>query len=122
MWTTKPPTSAHTSLTQPPASASNRLGELRDRTFDNQRHRASGLNLVASAIILWNTVYLSRAVDHLRHQGADVPDHLLAHVAPLGWEHVSLTGDYLGAISTSRANGSGRCAPQAQLAGLSVRF
>ena len=27
----------------------NRLGELRDRTFENQRHRASGLNLVASA-------------------------------------------------------------------------
>lgn len=44
----------------------NRLGELRDRTFENQRHRASGLNLVASAIILWNTVYLGRAVDHLR--------------------------------------------------------
>jgi hypothetical protein len=24
-----------------------------------------------------------------------VPDTLLAHVAPLGWEHISLTGDYL---------------------------
>jgi len=28
----------------------NRLGELRDRTFENQRHRASGLNLVSAAI------------------------------------------------------------------------
>lgn len=73
----------------------NRLGELRDRTFENQRHRASGLNLVASAIILWNTVYLHRAVQYLRGQGVDVSDDLLAHVAPLGWEHVSLTGDYL---------------------------
>jgi TnpA family transposase len=81
----------------------NRLGELRDRTFENQRHRASGLNLVASAIILWNTVYLGRAVDHLRHQGVEVPERLLAHVAPLGWEHVSLTGDYLwGDIDTPR--------------------
>ena len=53
------------------------------------------LSLVASAIILWNTVYLGRAVDHLRHQGAEVPERLLAHVPPLGWEHVSLTGDYL---------------------------
>ena len=70
------------------------MGELRDRTFENQRHRASGLNLVASAIILWNTVYLDRAVRHLQSQGAEVPDELLAHVAPLGWEHVSLTGDY----------------------------
>ena len=38
----------------------NRLGELRDRTFENQRYRASGLNLVVAAIVLWNTVYLER--------------------------------------------------------------
>ena len=40
----------------------NRLGELHDRTHENQRHRASGLNLVVAAIVLWNTVYLERAV------------------------------------------------------------
>jgi TnpA family transposase len=34
----------------------NRLGELRDRTLENQQHRASGLNLVVVAIVLWNTV------------------------------------------------------------------
>ncbi|MGT2516310.1 Tn3 family transposase (plasmid) [Sphingomonas panni] len=73
----------------------NRLGELRDRTFENQRHRASGLTLVTAAMTLWNTVYLDRAVRHLRGSGVDVPDELLAHVAPLGWEHIGLTGDYL---------------------------
>jgi TnpA family transposase len=72
----------------------NRLGELRDRTFENQSYRASGLNLVAAAVILWNAVYLARAVDALRAQGEIVPDDLLTHVAPLGWEHVGLTGDY----------------------------
>jgi TnpA family transposase len=36
----------------------NRLGEMRDRNFENQRYRASGLNLVTAAIIFWNTVYL----------------------------------------------------------------
>ncbi len=25
----------------------------------------------------------------------DVPDHLLANLSPLGWEHVNLTGDYV---------------------------
>src|ERR1700681_1589619 len=44
----------------------NRLGELRDRTHENQRHRASGLNLVVAAIVLWNTVYLERAVAAIR--------------------------------------------------------
>ena len=68
---------------------------MRDRTFENQRHRASGLNLIVSAIILWNTVYLDRAVRHLRDHGFGVPDTLLAHVAPLGWQHINLTGDYL---------------------------
>ena len=43
-----------------------RLGEIRDRTFENQRYRASGLNLAVAAIILWNTVYLGRAADELR--------------------------------------------------------
>ena len=73
----------------------NRLGELRDRTFENQRHRASGLTLLTAAVTLWNTVYLDRAVRHLRASGIEVPDELLAHVAPLGWEHIGLTGDYL---------------------------
>lgn len=72
-----------------------RLGELRDRTLENQRHRASGLNLVVAAIVLWNTVYLAQAVDALRDAGIEVPPDLLAHVAPLGWEHIALTGDYI---------------------------
>ena len=52
------------------------------------------MRLLTTAIVLWNTVYLDQAVRHLRSQGVSVPDELLAHVAPLGWEHVALTGDY----------------------------
>lgn len=44
----------------------NRLGELRDRSFENQRYRASGLNLVTAAIVLWNTVYLERAIQAIK--------------------------------------------------------
>ncbi len=72
-----------------------RLGEIRDRTFENQRYRASGLNLAVAAIILWNTVYLGRAVDELRSQGEVLGDDLLAHIAPLGWEHITFNGDYV---------------------------
>ena len=28
-------------------------------------------------------------------QAEDVPDSLLVHLSPLGWEHVNLTGDYV---------------------------
>jgi TnpA family transposase len=72
-----------------------RLGRLRDRTAELQQHRASGLALVTAAIALWNTVYLGRALDALRRRGETVPDALLAHLAPIGWQHVNLTGDYL---------------------------
>ena len=71
-----------------------RQGEFRDRTFENQSFRASGLSLLTAAIVHWNTIYLDLAVQQLRADGASVPDELLAHVAPLGWEHIALTGDY----------------------------
>jgi len=73
----------------------NRLGELRDRSFENQRYRASGLNLVVAAIVLWNTVYIERAVQALRDHGLAIDDSLLQHLSPLGWEHINLTGDYV---------------------------
>lgn len=72
-----------------------RQGRITDRTFENQSYRASGLNLVIAAIVYWNTVYMGRAVAHLNLTGAAVPTNLLAHTSPLGWSHISLTGDYL---------------------------
>jgi len=71
-----------------------RLGEIRDHTYENQQHRASGLNFLGTAIILWNTRYLERAVDAVR-QTEDVPDHLLLRPSSLGWEHISLTDNYV---------------------------
>lgn len=84
-----------------------RLGEIRDRSFENQSHRASGLNLVVAAIIVWNTVYLARVVDALR-QRETIDESLLAHLSPLGWEHISLTGDYLWHTDRSVARGGFR--------------
>ena len=81
----------------------NRLGELRDRGREPQSHKASGLNLLTAAIVLWNTAYLEKAVAVLRGRGQSVPDELLAHVSPLAWEHIGLTGEYSwrSAIETS---------------------
>jgi hypothetical protein len=68
---------------------------MRDRTFENQFFRASGLNLLVAAIILWNTKYLAAAYAELRRQDRTINEDLLRHVAPLGWEHIGLTGDYV---------------------------
>jgi TnpA family transposase len=97
----------------------NRLGELRDRTYENQRHRASGLNLVVAAIVLWNTIYLERAIAALHTRGQATTDELLAHLSPLGWEHINLTGDYVWKPDGGTKNG--RLRPLRALHGLTQR-
>ena len=52
-----------------------RHGEIRDRTFENQALPGA-------------------PVAELRAQGEFLPDTLLAHIDPLGWEHISFNGDY----------------------------
>ena len=71
-----------------------RLGELRDRAFEDQMHRASCLHLLMAAIAAWNTVYLTKAIESLRKRGEVIPETTVAHIAPLGWEHIRLIGDY----------------------------
>lgn len=72
-----------------------RTGRIRDHGLQAQGHRASALNSVANAIVLWNTTYLEAAVRHLDRQSRPVPPDLLQHLSPLGWQHINLTGDYL---------------------------
>ena len=66
-----------------------------ERGFRSGRNPClSGSDTIA-AIILWNTTYLGHAVAELRAQAETLPDKLLAHIAPLGWEHISFNGDYV---------------------------
>ena len=73
----------------------NCLGEVRDRRSEQQRSRASGLNLVTAAIVLWNTTYLDRATRTLVTPTTPVDESPLQYLSPLGWEHINLTGDYV---------------------------
>ena len=50
-----------------------RQGEIRDRTFENQSFRASGLSLITAAIVHWNTVYLDRVVQYFACSGHPFP-------------------------------------------------
>jgi Tn3 transposase DDE domain len=70
------------------------LGEIRDRSYEAQQYRANGLNVVVAAIILWNTVYLSAAVEQVKSEGGIINEDHLQHLSPLGWEHINLTGDF----------------------------
>ncbi|MPR61020.1 hypothetical protein D7027_04170 [Ochrobactrum intermedium] len=42
-----------------------------------------------------NSSSANRLLDRLEYlQRVDLPENLLAHVSPLGWEHINLTGEY----------------------------
>lgn len=72
-----------------------RTGRIRDHGLQAQGHQASALNLVAGAIVLWNTTYLEAVLRHMEQQGKEIPAEFLQHLSPLGWQHINLTGDYL---------------------------
>ena len=44
-------------------------------------------------------------------QVEDVPDQLPAHLSPLGWEHINLTGDYVWGTSHSVSENPGGLRP-----------
>ena len=71
-----------------------RQGEIRDSTSEGQHFRMAGLNLLAAIVIYWNTKHLGLAVNNRRREGVDVSPSLLAHISPLGWAHILLTGEY----------------------------
>jgi hypothetical protein len=52
------------------------------------------MNLLAAIIIFWNTKKLGDVVGARTRDGQSTPPDLLAHVSPLGWEHINLTGEY----------------------------
>ena len=72
----------------------NRRGEIRDRTSQGQIHRIAGLNLLTAIIIYWNTWKLGEIVEKMAKAGMVPPSDLIAHISPLGWEHITLTGEY----------------------------
>lgn len=71
-----------------------RQGEIRDRTSEGQHFRMAGLNLLAAIVIYWNTKHLGLAVANRRRESLDCSPHLMAHISPLGWAHILLTGEY----------------------------
>jgi TnpA family transposase len=71
-----------------------RQGEIRDRTSEGQHYRMAGLNLLAAIIIYWNTDQLGKAVAQRKRTGQNCSPELLAHISPLGWAHILITGEY----------------------------
>lgn len=69
-------------------------GELRQRYREGQEDQLGALGLVINAIVLWNTRYMDAALQHLRQSGVEVRPEDVAHLSPLGFDHINLIGRY----------------------------
>jgi Tn3 transposase DDE domain len=61
---------------------------------EGQKDQLAALGLVVNAVALWNTRYLSTAIDQLRVQGVPVKDEDVARLSPLGHAHINFLGRY----------------------------
>jgi TnpA family transposase len=80
-------------------------GEIRKRYRDGQEDQLGALGLVTNAVVLWNTIYMQAALDHLRQQSVDVRDEDEARLSPLIHEHINVLGHYSFTLAEQVVNG-----------------
>jgi TnpA family transposase len=85
-----------------------RRGHLHQAYRDGQEEQLGALGLVVNCIVLWNTIYVERSLDHLRAEGLAVRDEDVERLSPLGHEHINLVGRYRMALAESVRRGSYR--------------
>ena len=68
-------------------------GEIRKRYKEGQEDQLGALGLVTNAVILWNTIYMQSALDHLQ-QSITINKEDEARLSPLGYGHINVLGHY----------------------------
>jgi len=81
---------------------------------EGQEDQLGALGLVTNAVVLWNTVYMHAALDHLKTQTGEVKDEDTARLSPLVHEHVNVLGRYSFALTKQIKNGQLRPLNQEQ--------
>jgi TnpA family transposase len=79
-------------------------GRLRQHYQAGQENQLGVLGLIVNVIVLWQTVYIQAALDHLAADGDEIDPADVARLSPLGHPTINLNGRYR---STSRAPSGG---------------
>lgn len=83
-----------------------RRGELHEKYREGQEDQLNALGLVTNAIVLWNTVYMQAALDHLRAQGEIIREEDEARLSPLIRGHINFLGHFSFLLSEMVEKGS----------------
>jgi Tn3 transposase DDE domain len=81
-------------------------GELRQHYREGQEDHLGALGLVVNIIVLWNTLYIDAALEHLRREGYPVEPTDVARLSPLCFEHINWLGRYAFALPEAVARGA----------------
>jgi len=69
-------------------------GVVRRKTEEGLQHQVACLNLLANAIIVWNSVYMGAALKQLQREGYPIESADLQHIWPTRFEHINVYGRY----------------------------
>lgn len=79
-------------------------GKVKGKPDEQLLHQVECLNLVTNIVIIWNTIYMSKAVEQLREEGYPVDDEDLKHIWPTRSEQLNVHGRYQFNLDEIRKN------------------
>lgn len=74
-------------------------GEVRQRYREGQEDQLGALGLVVNVIVLWNTLYMDAAINHLQAQGVAIDPLDMGRLSPLGHRNINFLGRYSFALA-----------------------
>lgn len=80
-------------------------GELHQRYKEGQEDQLGALGFVVNAIVLWNTRYMSAALQNLRVQGQMMDLTDIKRLSPVGHDHINMVGRYSFTLPEEIAHG-----------------
>ena len=80
-------------------------GEIRKAYREGQEDQLNALGLVINAVVLWNTIYMQAALDHICNEGTESNSNDLARLSPLQHKHINVLGRYSFALADTIAGG-----------------
>lgn len=79
-------------------------GEIREKYKEGQEDQLGALGLVTNAVVLWNTIYMQAALDHLQ-QSFVIEEDYKAPLSPLMYGHINVLGHYLFSLQSKSKKG-----------------
>jgi hypothetical protein len=69
-------------------------GAFQTGDYEEIMNKATCLSLLSNAVVVWNTMQMTRIIAQLRASGETIADGELARVSPLAFSHVIPNGTY----------------------------